>query len=171
MNLAQQYLLQAGKPAVLVGPSGKKFRFFSEKVSDVMLQKVNVTVRKTIIFECEFWAILCAMYAWKQFLSGCNVVAYMDNDGVRDSLIACHCSSANATPILDACIRLESTLGWNVWYNRVPTESNVADDPSRLETLDLQQCGCYHDHLQCEDIWLLLIENGGGDPPAALSPS
>ena len=109
----------AGIGAVLVGPSGKKFRFFSEKVSDVMLQKVNVTVRKTIIFECEFWAILCAMYAWKQFLSGCNVVAYMDNDGVRDSLIACHCSSANATPILDACIRLESTLGWNVWYNRV----------------------------------------------------
>ena len=161
----------AGIGAVLVGPSGKKFRFFSEKLSDVMLEKVNVTGRKTIIFECEFWAILCAMYAWKQFLSGCNVVAYMDNDGVRDSLIACHCSSQNAIPILDACIRLESTLGWNVWYNRVPTESNVADDPSRLEISELQQCGCYHDHLQCEEMWLLLITNGGGDPPAALSPA
>ena len=161
----------AGIGAVLVGPSGKKFRFFSERMSEMLLQKVNVTGRKTIIFECEFWAILCAMYIWKRFLSGCNVVVYTDNDGVRDSLIACHCSSENAMPILDACIRMESSLGWNVWYNRVPTESNVADDPSRLETSELQQCGCFHDNLQCEDLWLLLIENRGGDSPAASPPS
>ena len=151
----------AGIGAVLVGPSGNKFCFFSEKLSDALLEKLNLTGRKTIIFECEFWAILCAMYSWKQFLSGCTVVAYMDNDGVRDSLIACHCSSQNALPILDACIRLESTLEWNVWYNRVPTESNVADDPSRLEISELQQCGCDQDHLQCEDMWLLLIDEKG----------
>ena len=131
------------------------------KLSDAMLKKVNVTGRKTIIFECEFWVILCAMYSWKQFLSGCNVLAYIDNDGARDSLIACHCSSQNALPILDACIRLEPTLEWNVWFNRVPTESNVADDPSCLEISELQQCGCDQNHLQCENMWLLLIDERG----------
>ena len=111
------------------------------------------------------------MFLWKSFLKRCNVVSYMDNDGVRDCLIACHCPSANATAILDACVKLENELEWNVWYSRVPTESNVADEPSRLETSTLDDALCIRDDISCDDLWLLLIVKRGGEPPAALSPT
>ena len=151
----------SGVGAVLVGPSGKKFRFFSAVLSDELLKKMNPSQRKTIIFECEFFTVLCAMYIWCEFLKRCNVVAHMDNDGVRDCLIACHCSSPNAVPILDACIKMESFLEWNVWYTRVPTESNIADDPSRLELGNLLKCGCARDEISCDDIWTQLVERSG----------
>ena len=35
-------------------------------------------------------------------------------------------------PILDACLNLENDIGCNSWITRVPTQSNISDDPSRL---------------------------------------
>ena len=52
------------------------------------------------------------------------------NDGVRDSLIACQASSVNGEPILEACLKIEYELSMNLWMSRVPTDSNIAHDPS-----------------------------------------
>ena len=56
---------------------------------------------------------------------------YTDNDGVRDCLIACQTDSINGRPILTACLSAEFQLRGNFWYARVPTDSNIADAPSR----------------------------------------
>ena len=51
----------AGVGAVLVdGIGNNKLRFFSEELSEDLLKWINVGRRKTIIFECEFFAFLCA---------------------------------------------------------------------------------------------------------------
>ena len=104
--------------------------------------KINASKRKAIIFECEFFAVFCAMCLWKGKLAGCNVVIHTDNDGVRDSSISCHTTSANALPILNACLQLEFEAAWNTWITRVPTESNIADNPSRFDVTSLIQSGC-----------------------------
>ena len=164
----------SGIGAVLVNQSGVKERFFSEKLPEELLTKINVTGRKTIIFECEFFAVLCALRVWKNSIQQSNVVIHTDNDAVRDCFISCHTTSENAIPILDACLNIECELECNTWITRVPTESNIADDPSRLEVQKLLEAGCVRDAIDVHHFWLTMVtqsvngSNGGEaiDQPA-----
>ena len=47
------------------------------------------------------------MTCWSKHLQDSQVVVCTDNEGVKDSLIACQTSSYNATPILVALLQLE----------------------------------------------------------------
>ena len=152
----------AGIGAVLVNDAGRKVKFFSEQLTDEVLTKITVSKRKTIIFECDFFAVFCAMFLWKNDLAGGNVVIHTDNDGVRDSLISCHSTSANALPILNACLQLEFEAAWNTWITRVPTESNVADDPSGFDVGSLIQCGCVEVPFNPCSIWQNMSEGNWG---------
>ena len=102
----------------------------------------NVTSRKTAIFELEFFAIFCPFQVSRNVLRGAQLVVCTDNDGVRDSLIACQTSSVNGEPILEACLKIEYELGVNLWMSRVHTDSNIADDPSRGHVEPLVSSGC-----------------------------
>jgi len=153
----------AGVGAALVNSLGEKVNFFSERLDDDLLTKINVSKRKTMIFECEFFAFFCAMWLWKEMLAGCNIVIHTDNDGVRDAFISCHTTSDNALPILNACLQLEFEQSWNVWITRVPTESNIAKEPSRFDVSFLLQCGCARTFFDPCSIWQLMSnEKWGG---------
>ena len=114
----------------------------------MVLDRINVSRRKTIIFECDFFALPCALVTWKEILTGFNFVLHTDNDSVRDCFISYHTTSENAVRLLDACLAVETQMGCNAWITRVPTESNVSEDPSRLQVEKLIQCGCVCD-VQC----------------------
>ena len=87
--------------------------FFSVFLTEDLLAKLNITKRKTIIFECELLAIFVAMTCRSQHLQDSQVVVCTDNEGVKDAFIACQTSSYNATPILVALLQLEFDLKWN----------------------------------------------------------
>ena len=93
--------VKAGISAVLVDSSCKVTHFFATSLKDNRVDEINKSQRKTVIFELELFAILCAVIGWKRFITNCAVVVYTDNDAVRDCLIACNTSSSNARPILD----------------------------------------------------------------------
>ena len=118
-----------------------------------MLDAINVTSRKTIIFECDFFAVLCALVTWQDSLRQSNVVIHTDNDAVRDCFISCHTGSDNALPILDVWLKFESNVESSVWVTRVPTESNIHDDRSRLVVQHLADNGCLRDDVDCQRIW------------------
>ena len=139
--------------AVLVDQNGRKVKCFSEKLSASLLGAINVTNRKTIIFECEFFAVLSALVTWQDSLRQSNVVIHTGNDGVRDCFISCHTTSPNALPILDACLRCESNIQSNVWATRISTESNISDDPSRLLVQHLVDNGCVRNDVDCQKAW------------------
>ena len=166
----------SGVGGVLVDQLGCRRRFFSERLPPDLLRDINVSRRKTIIYECEFFSVLCAMTVWKEFLHQCNVVIHTDSDAVRDAFIACHTSSTNSLPILDAILRAENDAECNSWITRVPTESNISDDPSRLQIDHLMSCGCLRDSIDCATIWLNTVckpghvSKRGGDRPALHTP-
>ena len=81
--------------------NGKLQLFFSQEIHDELLKMINVTSRKTAILELEFFPIFCSFQVWRNVLRGAQLVVYTDNDGVRDSLIACQTSSVNGEPILE----------------------------------------------------------------------
>ena len=102
------------------------------------------------------------MLSWKEKLAGCNVVIHTDSDGVRDSFISCHTTSENAVPILNACLQLEFEAAMNTWITRVPTESNVADDPSRFDVTSLTQCGCTRTSFDPCSMWRTMSNRNWG---------
>ena len=127
--------------------------FFSIFFTGDLLTRLNITKRKTLIFECEFFAIFVAMKCWIEHLRNSQVVVCTDNEGVKDSLITCQTSSANATPLLCAIVQLEFDLRWNAWFSRVPTESNISDAPSRGKTQQLLDNGVHQYNIDLDHMW------------------
>ena len=146
----------AGVGGVLFTPEGKPVQFFSQRLSEQMIADLNPGSRKTAIFECEFLALFCAMLIWGSSVSSA-VVVYTDNNAVRDAMISCHTTNTVAKKILIATLSLESELQLAPWYARVPTDSNTADNPSRLTTSPLLKMGAKQCEVCVEERWGVLV--------------
>ena len=166
--------MKAGIGAVLVDSSGKVTQFFAANLKDKLVDDLNKSQRKkTIIFELELFAILCAVIGWQQFITNCAVVVYTDNDAVRDCLISCNTSSSNARPILDLYLKVEFQAAFNAWMSRVPTDSNIADAPSRGDCQTLRSIGASETEVNVDMVWNDVQEFqmiGGGNVQQRSSP-
>ena len=160
----------SGVGAVLVSSDGKLQRYFAQEIDVGLLKMINVTSSKTAIFELGFFAIFCSIHVWGDLLKGAQLVACTYND-VRDSLIACQSSSVNCEPKLEACLKIEYELGLNLWMSRVPTDSRIADDPSRGHVELLESVGCCRQHLDVQLMWNALLEFSLGEALTCIFPS
>ena len=96
-------------------------------------------------------------------MAECLERSYTDNDGVRDSLIACQTSSVNGEPILEACLKIEYELGMNLWMSRVPTASNIGDDPSQGHVEPRVSIGCCMQHVDVQLMWNATLDVSRGE--------
>lgn len=111
--------------------------FFSFELSGKDVDKLNPSGKKTVIFQCELFAVLVALSVWRDQLSSRQVVFYIDNDGVRDVLISSDTSDPIGHVMLTRVLELEGALAIFSWFTRVPSRSNIADGPSRGECKEL----------------------------------
>ena len=162
----------SGIGAVLFNPAGKPVRFFSERLTPQILLDVNPSNKKTIIFECELFALLCSIMVGSNLMGG-STVFYTDNNAVRDCLISCSAGNVIARRMLVAVLALESTEQFTAWYARVPTDSNMADDPSRLKTDRMLQLGVLQDKLDVAELWErhLALATAWGEEQARARPT
>ena len=124
--------MTAGIGGLLFDPTGRAVKLFVHKLDDlVVAARTPGSERKTAIFECELWG--------SDFSDA--VVIFTDNNGVRDTLISCNARSKIARDILTATLAVESTSQITPWYARVPTDSNIANDPSRFSCDKLLSLG------------------------------
>ena len=80
-----------GIGAVLVDGYGVKQRFFSEEILQSLMEQINVTKRKTLIFECEFLMqlmahdqiLLCRIRKSFMFLKRCRGCTHSDTEIIR----------------------------------------------------------------------------------------
>ena len=142
----------SGHGGFLVSPTGKPVRFFSGNLTKHHVELLNPKSSKTIIFECEFLAVLIACKAWAKEVAGSQLVVFIDNNALRDSLISCDTSNATASVILKAILQLEDDVKALAWYTRVPSPSNIADDPSRQDCAFLRSLKCQEDKIDMDDI-------------------
>ena len=165
--------MKAGVGAVLADACGKITHFFSVALDDVLVNDINKSERKTVIFELELFAILCTVIGWKQFVTNCAIVVYTDNDAVRDCLTSCNTSSGNARPILDLYLKVEFESSFNAWMSRVPTDSNFADAPSCGDCKSLLSLCASKTEVNVELVWNDVQEfqmRGGGNDQQRSSP-
>ena len=85
-----------------------------------------------VIGQAEIYPLLVARLTWCAWLRGRRVIYFVDNEAARIGLVRAF------SPVLPSMQLILQCLGWDYefesqgWYARVPSYSNIADDPSRL---------------------------------------
>lgn len=160
----------AGIGGVLFSPDGTPVKFFSRKLDAQMIARLNPGGKKTGIYECEFFALFSALFLWASLVNSALVV-YTDNNAVRDAMISCHTSNVVARRVLVAALSIESEYYLAPWY---ATDSNLADNPSRLSIRQLQELGAQQSELNLSDCWDALVtraEKWGDEQVTSASPT
>eukprot|EP00438_Fugacium_kawagutii_P021348 Skav231110 [mRNA] locus=scaffold2605:8230:9288:+ [translate_table: standard] len=121
-----------GVGGVLIDPSGFPLRFFSGEVPTYIMD-ILLKHSKHPIFEIELIPILISLMLWGPFFSGRHVVFYTDNEAAKGALIRGSTDSLLGQFFLDRFVDEELNRQLKVWFARVPTASNPADEPSRFE--------------------------------------
>ena len=88
-------------------------------------------VKKQIIFEIETLAALLAICVWNTSLRSGRVVLFVDNEGIKFSLLKGLSDNACVDRMAELFAELECAKHVTTWIARVPSKSNVADPPSR----------------------------------------
>ena len=83
------------------------------------------------IVQIETMGILAALHAWKHLLVNKAVIVFVDNDATRACLVTGTARERINSELVQAVCALEIELRSLVWYERVPSASNLADAPSR----------------------------------------
>ena len=136
---------------VLINPYGYLVEYFSSKVPTVFMLKLCETSANPI-YELELLPVLVSYLCWRKHLANSPTVFYSDNDAARAGLTKALGATQQAEAIVHhvtSITSIESEICNKPWYGRVPTASNIADDPSRLDCSYLDNLGCQ----RCEVDW------------------
>ena len=116
--------------AVLIDPSGNFVHHIPEAVPDFFMEKCAYP--KNPIYELEVLPQLVSLLCWSELISQSQCVFYGDNDAARASMIAGRAATVVSSHLVESFVSKEMELQIKPWFARVPTASNIADDPSRL---------------------------------------
>ena len=92
---------------------------------------------------------MLARSVWHQFLAGSRCIFFIDNFAVLDAFIKGYSQSPHFVQALCA-FETKECLGrtWP-WFSRVPSDSNIADSPSRGDFQHLLELGFVRDSCLC----------------------
>ena len=124
---------QCGLGGVLVGPTGATLSFFSVCLSKSQRDLLGAKLKRTMIFEAELLALVLAFAVWRDRLDAVPLICFIDNNSARDLAISGAGRNLVAKALIGFLLKLEMAVCASPWYSRVPTPSNIADDPSRGE--------------------------------------
>ena len=120
-----------GLGGVLVNSKGEQVSAFSFMLRPEDLAALGYPEKSTVIFEAELLALLVSFMLWKKFLKGHPCVAYVDNNSTRDVCISGSARTYPGSGLVAQVLAVEDSQGILPWFARVPSESNIADGPSR----------------------------------------
>lgn len=121
----------AGLGGLLYNSEGEACSAFSLVLSELHLEQLGYPPKRTVIFECEFLAIILAITLWSSQLSHAPCVIFVDNNAARDVAISGKARSKPADRLVATLLKTEDSISLTPWYARVPSDSNPADSPSR----------------------------------------
>ena len=130
---------KAGLGFVCFNSLGEIFRYGGMWLAPKHVDLINSDLALTIIFELEFLAALCGLWCCRDVLTRSELLSFIDNQAVLGCLVSCRADKSFAQKVLDKVVSLESDLDIAVWYDRVPSHSNISDKPSRTDFSDLPE--------------------------------
>eukprot|EP00435_Cladocopium_sp_Y103_P075041 s103_g53.t1 len=119
--------------AILIDASGAGLKYFGLRLPSEVTSVWAGDGRKQLVFEAEILPYLLALACWGDILSGRHVLVFIDNDGARHSWIRGGADSVHALRMIHKGTLVETRMEVCPYFCRVPTMSNIADGPSRLD--------------------------------------
>jgi hypothetical protein len=111
--------------------------YFSFVVPKDLLQEWAALGSNHAVAQVELLPVILARQVWARYLSDAYVLLFIDNNSVLDALVKGNTSSEASLPMLAYAARMEMMLRCTTWVTRVPSSSNIADGPSRLDHREL----------------------------------
>ena len=119
-----------GVGGVLFLPDGTA-RKFSLELSEQQRVLLGELEKRQIIFEAETLAAVIALKLWLRFFPGMRCFFFVDNEGAKFALVRGLSENKVVDFLTELFAKTESELQALFWVARVPSKSNVADEPSR----------------------------------------
>ena len=144
---------------VLVSSEGRCLSYFAGELSRSAM-KFLLESSAHPIYELELLPVLIAMHVWGAACSAQQVVYFLDNEPARIGMIKGSGGTAIADRLISKAAAVECQLGLHAWYARVPSHSNIADDPSRFHFNLLHKLGAARVMLKDDWVASLVLEAG-----------
>ena len=122
----------SGVGGVLLDMYGTMLNFFSVRIQPETLSLLQGS-RKTIIQELEMLAVVIAVTLWLETTKESKVVVFTDSESVRGSVLKSWSANVSSDKLLSRLFLLEQAMSYPLWFERVPSQNNVADSFSREE--------------------------------------
>eukprot|EP00435_Cladocopium_sp_Y103_P032478 s3318_g8.t1 len=137
--------------AILIDSNGVGLHFFGLHLPDEITSEWGRGGRQ-LVFEAEILPYLLALHCWQDTIADRHVLVFIDNDGARHSWIRGGADSKYALQMIHAGTLMEARSGACPYFCRVPTASNVADGPSRLDFAICVALGARETHIPFETL-------------------
>ena len=121
----------------MYGSNKEPIAFFSYTLSNCQALALGSDTKKTVIFEAELIAFVAAIILWRDRIVNRSLVAFVDNNSVRDVCISGKARNAMGHQLITLLLAVEDLAGLNTWIARVPSPSNPSDILSREETKEI----------------------------------
>ena len=121
---------------------GEQPQAFGAKLTAEAVRKLATKADQTqVIGQAELLPVLVAKTIWEKFLKNKKAIYFVDNDSARLALIKGYSPVLTSLRIITACSFKDAKNRSSSWYARVPTKSNIADEPSRMKKEYLMKIG------------------------------
>ena len=127
--------------ATLFDPESNLALMFGDEVPSNWTHKWKAEGRRQLICQAELFPVLIAKNTWKSFLRGRSILWFIDNNSSLAAIIRSYSPVLDSFEMLVINARLDVELQCLHWYSRVPSLSNLSDDPSRLKFDELKKHG------------------------------
>ena len=97
--------------------------------------------RRQLVGQAELLPVVLAQHLWAPLFRERRALIFVDNDAARHAIIKGASPSGPSAILVDAFWTMEAELGAFSWIERVPSPSNPADAPSRLQFAELLRRG------------------------------
>ena len=131
---------------VLITPHGE-VRVFGNHVPAELTKAWKDAGKEHLIGQVELYAVCVARYLWKDIVAGKRTIFFIDNWAVLDCVIPGTSKEPTWRQLLLCIENVDIHRPCDMWATRVPSESNVADPPSRGSLAEIQFLG----NLQIDD--------------------
>ena len=113
---------------------GKFVQSFGTAVSEEQVNAWKTKLNQSqVIGQAELFPVLLAKLTWAERLKGKRAIYFIDNDAARLGLIKAYSPVLPSLNIIMDCLSWDYANASESWYSRVPSASNISDDPSRLK--------------------------------------
>ena len=111
---------------------------FWHAVPDKVVEAWTGGVKSQVIGQAEILPVVLARTTWPEYLNDAPNFTFVDNNSARYALISGYSPVLESARLVSESWKLDAKVSALSWFARVPSPSNIADGPSRLDFSELE---------------------------------